>query len=659
MSPGSADARRATASPGVTDKRAEDVSPDSAEANGITGVPVAGGQPIPPDISLARFLPPLDRAGGPDERPDCPTGLAGCLKVSGDDQAPRPGPLTVSGDDPSHRSGRPTVPSDAPSHRSGLQTERVGASAPRRTRKPRVLFFRSGYFLDREIRSALARLDWPFALWEISDFRDASKDRGADFKRLLETIKGFRPDIALTVNHLGFDSDGVLSGILGRLGVPAASWFVDSPWYILGGAELNPYRDLWAFSWDSDYLATLTELGFQNVAWLPLAADETLLEGDAARDAAPDAGSLASGAGEPRRGRDIAFVGDSLDAATAKYLALAGAGREILPEADAIAERFLESGELFPDMEAAVAAARFASGVTEYDSCDGVYGTTAKAVLQSPAAYSAGGRALTEIHETCAADCEAGVASRSAKTAGRRALTADRGALADGQAARATSRGVMETTRGAMAAGRGAMAAGCGILAPTRGSLAGMSVKGASCTPSPLAGVARDPQTLLNLSALVTWRASRMARVRVLSAMPPGLLTVAGDPGWKGLLSSGVTLSGRVDYHGELPGFYRGSKVNLNVTSAQMKTGVNQRVFDAPAAGGFLLTDRREQLERLFGPDERCCYSDPAEASEKALWHLVRPEARVRTVEAARRAVARRHLYRHRLPELTRAVLGG
>jgi spore maturation protein CgeB len=141
--------------------------------------------------------------------------------------------------------------------------------------------------------------------------------------------------------------------------------------------------------------------------------------------------------------------------------------------------------------------------------------------------------------------------------------------------------------------------------------------------------------------------------------MPQELLTVAGDTGWKGLLPDGASLTGRVDYHAELPGFYRGTRVNLNVTSAQMKTGVNQRVFDAPAAGGFLLTDSRRQMEELFGPDERCCYSGPEEARELALWHLGRPSARRRLAGAARRAVADRHLYRHRLQELARAVLGG
>ncbi|MDR2611355.1 MAG: DUF3880 domain-containing protein, partial [Deltaproteobacteria bacterium] len=199
---------------------------------------------------------------------------------------------------PARAPARPSPGGGRGAGRAGEGGRPGAARPPGRRLRPRVLFFRSGYFLDREIRSALARLDWPCALWEITDYRDAGKDRGADFRRLLGTIKDFRPDLALTVNHLGFDAGGLLAGILARLGIPAASWFVDSPWFILKGAELGPCRDLWALSWDSDYLGPLRELGFANASHLPLAADEGLLEG-----AGP------AGAGHVR---DIAFVGDSL-----------------------------------------------------------------------------------------------------------------------------------------------------------------------------------------------------------------------------------------------------------------------------------------------------------------------------------------------------------
>ncbi|MDR1036694.1 MAG: glycosyltransferase [Deltaproteobacteria bacterium] len=544
-----------------------------------------------------------------------------------------------------------------------------GASSNRRrsAARPRVLFFRSGYFLDREIRSAMARLDWPVAFWDISDFRDASKDRDADFRKLLETIKAFRPDLVLTVNHLGFDSDGVLSGILGRLGIPAASWFVDSPWFILSGAELRPYRDLWAFSWDSDYLGPLLELGFANAAWLPLAADEALLEGSAAflassgnvsenisgnfSGSGPGGGSPSGGetarATDHPQSRDIAFVGDSLAAATEKYLALAGAGPEILPVADELAEAFLETGDLLPDPEAF-----FLDGVCYAGQMPGYHAAGHDRSPTQPLASGLGNGLGSYTGAGFGTGLGGGFGT---------GLGGGPGAGLGGGPGAGLGNGL---GRGS-GSGLGAGVCGGPKNQPGTGGQRGRSPLAAaayvaeSFPPARRPAISRDPRTLLNLSALVTWRASRMARTRVLSAMPPGLLTVAGDPGWRGLMQDGVALPGRIDYNSDLPGFYRGSRVNLNVTSAQMKTGVNQRVFDVPAAGGFLLTDRRAQLEELFLPEERCCYADPAEARELALWHLDRPEARMKVLTRARKAVADRHLYRHRLPEIARSVLGG
>ena len=43
----------------------------------------------------------------------------------------------------------------------------------------------------------------------------------------------------------------------------------------------------------------------------------------------------------------------------------------------------------------------------------------------------------------------------------------------------------------------------------------------------------------------------------------------------------------------DLPAVYADSKINLNITSAQLETSVNNRVFDVAATGAFLLTDHR------------------------------------------------------------------
>jgi spore maturation protein CgeB len=161
------------------------------------------------------------------------------------------------------------------------------------------------------------------------------------------------------------------------------------------------------------------------------------------------------------------------------------------------------------------------------------------------------------------------------------------------------------------------------------------------------------------LSALVTWRASRLWRKEVLRALPTQILTVAGDKDWENLLPE-ANLLGNLDYYGELSHFYQLSKVNLNITSAQMKGGLNQRVFDVPASGSFLLTDAKREATELFEPGkEIVTYHDPEEAKELALWYLERPSEREKISTAARKVVLQRHLYRHRLPVLVQTTLGG
>jgi spore maturation protein CgeB len=166
-----------------------------------------------------------------------------------------------------------------------------------------------------------------------------------------------------------------------------------------------------------------------------------------------------------------------------------------------------------------------------------------------------------------------------------------------------------------------------------------------------------DSERTTALLALITWRASRHRRVKVIKAVSDADLIVRGDPGWREIDPS-LRLRGPIDYYRDLAAFYRTTAVNLNVTSAQMKTGLNQRVFDAPAAGGFLLTDEREQLRDLFAPDEYASYNDPTEAKELVNSWLKRPRERRVLVDKAWTRIRGEHLYVHRLEKIRRRVFG-
>lgn len=68
-------------------------------------------------------------------------------------------------------------------------------------------------------------------------------------------------------------------------------------------------------------------------------------------------------------------------------------------------------------------------------------------------------------------------------------------------------------------------------------------------------------------------------------------LTVFGDEGWRDVLANQADLRGAVDYHTELPSIYAAAGAVLNVTSLLLPWGLTNRHFDAPAAGGLILTD--------------------------------------------------------------------
>ncbi len=172
-------------------------------------------------------------------------------------------------------------------------------------------------------------------------------------------------------------------------------------------------------------------------------------------------------------------------------------------------------------------------------------------------------------------------------------------------------------------------------------------------------------QERLACGSLLTWEATRQYRWRCVGALAgfgaAGFDTVvAGDcGGWReafGMIGEPgrpVRLLPRLDYYRDLPAFYPMSQVSLNCTSRQMKGAVNQRVFDVPACGGFVLTDRRAQLDALFEPGrEVVVYGAPEDIAELAGRYLHDPAARQRITRAARSRILAEHTYEHRLTQL-------
>jgi len=163
-----------------------------------------------------------------------------------------------------------------------------------------------------------------------------------------------------------------------------------------------------------------------------------------------------------------------------------------------------------------------------------------------------------------------------------------------------------------------------------------------------------DVDTRLAFETLITWQATLLYRLeRVRQLLPFGPLLV-GDPGWHEILpAAGWTYHPELNYYADLPLFYPATRINFNCTSQQMKGAVNQRVFDVPVCGGFLLTDHRRQMEALFEPGrEIVCYQEPEEIPDLVRYYLGRGEERSRITQAARARILAEHTYDLRLKSL-------
>lgn len=153
-------------------------------------------------------------------------------------------------------------------------------------------------------------------------------------------------------------------------------------------------------------------------------------------------------------------------------------------------------------------------------------------------------------------------------------------------------------------------------------------------------------------AAFVTADATQRYRTAVLRQLRAEALHIFGDAHWKAL-GIPATLHERIDSQREAPAIYRHSLINLNLSSPQLISAVNLRVYDVPAAAGFLLTDWRDDLPLLFDiRREVVTFRSVEEANDRIAYYERRPSARELIVAAAHARVRREHLLTHRMDRL-------
>ena len=107
------------------------------------------------------------------------------------------------------------------------------------------------------------------------------------------------------------------------------------------------------------------------------------------------------------------------------------------------------------------------------------------------------------------------------------------------------------------------------------------------------------------------------------------------------------------DYFSEAPLVFAHSKININMTAPNIETGIPLRVFDIIGAGGFLITDWREDLKDCFtiGKDLEI-YDGLDDLLEKTDYYLKHDEKRVAIARHGLETVKNKHTYSARLKEI-------
>ena len=119
----------------------------------------------------------------------------------------------------------------------------------------------------------------------------------------------------------------------------------------------------------------------------------------------------------------------------------------------------------------------------------------------------------------------------------------------------------------------------------------------------------------------------------------------------------GVTYRGGVDYWGEMPKVFRASKINLNFTIPNIKSGLPLRVWDILGSGGFLMTNYQAELPLyLEEGKDYVCFESEQELVEKCGYYLALEEERREIAENGYRKVKSAHTYVQRMEEMFRVL---
>lgn len=114
---------------------------------------------------------------------------------------------------------------------------------------------------------------------------------------------------------------------------------------------------------------------------------------------------------------------------------------------------------------------------------------------------------------------------------------------------------------------------------------------------------------------------------------------------------------GYIDYYTVMPKVFRLSKINLNITLRNIKTGIPLRVFDIMGAGGFVITNYQQELLDYFedGKD-LVIYESAKDLQDKIKYYLHHEDERKQIAFNGYTKVKELHNYSVRIDKILETV---
>ena len=118
-----------------------------------------------------------------------------------------------------------------------------------------------------------------------------------------------------------------------------------------------------------------------------------------------------------------------------------------------------------------------------------------------------------------------------------------------------------------------------------------------------------------------------------------------------------INYRGGVDYWSQMPSVFANSRINLNMTIPNIKSGIPLRCFDVMGSGGFLLTNFQAEMPMHFELDkELVCYYSEDDLEDKVSFYLKHEDERARIAKAGYEKVKAEFNYPKVLGEILETI---